>query len=70
MFEEFGKVTNFNIGEYFNELATNPWEIVTLVLDLVIVIFLLYCFVKISKKSRVWQLIKGIAFLIVFTLYY
>lgn len=67
MFEEFGKVTNFNIGEYFNELATNPWEIVTLVLDLVIVIFLLYCFVKISKKSRVWQLIKGIAFLIVFT---
>ena len=32
-----------------------------------IVIFLLYCFVKMVKGSRAWQLIKGIAFLIIAT---
>lgn len=39
----------------------------TTILDIIIVIFLLYCFVKIVKGSRAWQLIKGIAFLIIAT---
>ncbi len=39
----------------------------TTILDIIIVIFLLYCFVKMVKGSRAWQLIKGIAFLIIAT---
>ena len=39
----------------------------TTILDIMIVIFLLYCFVKMVKGSRAWQLIKGIAFLIIAT---
>ena len=39
----------------------------TLILDIAIVIFLIYCFLKVVKGSRVWQLIKGIALLIVVT---
>ena len=39
----------------------------TLILDIAIVIFLIYCFLKVVKGSRAWQLIKGIALLIVVT---
>ncbi len=56
-----------NIVEYIKSLQTNPFELVTLILDLTIVIFLIYCFFKIVKGSRAWQLIKGIALLIITT---
>ena len=36
-------------------------------MDLVIVFFLVYHIIKISKESRAWQLIKGIAFLVIVT---
>ena len=67
MFDELNKQMSVNITDYINELKSNPWEIITLVLDLIVVIFLIYGFIKISRKSRVWQLIKGIAFLIIVT---
>ena len=56
-----------NIVAYIKSLQTNPFELVTLILDLAIVIFLIYCFFKIVKGSRAWQLIKGIALLIITT---
>ena len=56
-----------NIVAYIKSLQENPFELVTLILDLTIVIFLLYCFFKIVRGSRAWQLIKGIALLIVAT---
>ena len=56
-----------NIMSYIKSLQENPFELVTLILDLAIVMFLLYCFFKIVKGSRAWQLIKGIALLIVAT---
>ncbi len=56
-----------NIVAYIKSLQANPFELVTLILDLAIVIFLLYCFLKIVRGSRAWQLIKGIALLIVAT---
>ena len=56
-----------NIMSYFKSLQQNPFELITLILDLAIVIFLLYCFFKIVKGSRAWQLIKGIILLIVAT---
>lgn len=67
MFEELNKQMSVNIADYINELRANPWEIITLILDIIIVVFLIYGFIKITKKSRVWQLMKGIAFLVVIT---
>ena len=56
-----------NIMSYIKSLQQNPFELVTLILDLIIVIFLLYCFFKVVKGSRAWQLIKGIVLLILAT---
>lgn len=56
-----------NIVSYIKSLQQNPFELVTLILDLAIVIFLVYCFFKVVKGSRAWQLIKGIALLIIAT---
>ena len=55
----------FKIG--LQNLRENPFNLFTTILDIMIVIFLLYCFVKMVKGSRAWQLIKGIAFLIIAT---
>lgn len=56
-----------NIVSYIKSLQETPFELITLIIDLAIVIFLLYCFFKIVKGSRAWQLIKGIVLLIVAT---
>jgi len=45
----------------------NPWNIVTLVIDLIIVVVLLKEIIKVLKGSRAMQLIKGIIFLIFIT---
>lgn len=51
------------ISNYIN----NPWNIVTLIIDLLIVIVLLKEMVRILRGSRAMQLLKGIIFLILFT---
>lgn len=56
-----------NIVEYIKSLQESPIELITLIVDISIVIFLLYCFFRIVRGSRAWQLIKGIALLIVAT---
>jgi len=57
-----------NIVEYFETLQANPLRLVSLIIDLAIVVFIIYKFIKMTKSSRVWQLIKGIALLVIFTL--
>lgn len=66
-FESINKFWELNIVNYFQELQQNPFRIVSLVLDLVIVIYLIYRLLKATKSTRVWQLIKGIAILIILT---
>ncbi len=56
-----------NIVAYIKSLQSNPFELITLILDIAIVCFLIYCFFKIVKGSRAWQLIKGIVLLIIAT---
>ena len=51
----------------FTHYIQNPWSIITLVIDIIIVSFLIYAMVKILKGSRAMQLIKGIIFLILIT---
>ena len=56
-----------NILAFFQSLKDNPFSLFTAILDLAIVIFLLYALFRMVKGSRAWQLIKGIAFLIIAT---
>lgn len=58
---------NENILRGLQNLKENPFNLITTILDVIIVLFLLYCFIKIVKGSRAWQLIKGIALLIIAT---
>lgn len=56
-----------NILTYIQQYQQYPIKIVTLIIDILIVIFLAYHLLKIAKDSRAWQLVKGIAFLIIAT---
>lgn len=56
-----------NILGYLNELYQYPIKLIPLILDLAIVIFIIYKFIKSSKKTRVWQLLKGIVLYVVIT---
>lgn len=62
-------ITNWwnNVIEYFNLLQEYPIKLVSLILDLLIVIYVLVKLFKLAKDSRVMQLIKGIVFVILFT---
>lgn len=50
-----------NIVDYLNELYEYPIKLIPVIVDIAIVLFLLYKLIKSSKKTRVWQLLKGIA---------
>ena len=52
---------------YMVELSQNPFKLVTLILDLLIVGYLLYKFIVYAKNSRVWQLLKGILLILIIT---
>ena len=61
-------ITTQDITTYLELLKNNPLKIVMLILDIAIVIFLTVKLIQIVKETRAWQLIKGIAFLIIATL--
>ena len=59
---------NTDIVAYFRGFGENPLKLIVGVLDIIIVLFLIYKAVKILKKTRAWQLLKGIVVLILITL--
>ena len=61
----FNNFYEHNILNYIQTFEQYPIKLISVILDVVIVIFLAYHLVKIAKDSRAWQLIKGIAFLII-----
>ncbi|MCI8655263.1 MAG: TIGR00159 family protein [Clostridia bacterium] len=54
-----------NILTYIRTFQMYPVKLISVILDLIIVVFLIYQLIKIVKDSRAWQLIKGITFLII-----
>ena len=62
------KYTGQNILNYLSMLKDSPIRVVMLIIDIAIVLFLAVKLIQIIKGTRAWQLLKGIAFLIVFTL--
>ncbi len=69
MFENFSYNINNGIlnpfATYMKELSQNPFKLVTIILDLVIVIYIIYKFIAYAKTSRAWQLLKGIVLILV-----
>ena len=59
LFSQTLEITSQDITSYLELLKNNPIKIITLILDKLI---------EIIKETRAWQLIKGIAFLIIATL--
>ncbi len=68
MFEKINQQMSIDFPTYINELKAYPWQIITAVLDVILVGFLIYGFFKLTKKSRAMQLLKGIIFLIIITI--
>ena len=58
----------FDLYAYFKTWEDNPMNLILGILDVIIVIFLLYKAIKFFRKTRAWQLLKGIAILVVITL--
>ena len=56
-----------NILTYIKMYQEYPIKLSSLILDIAIVIFLAYELLRIVKDSRAWQLVKGIAFLVIAT---
>ncbi len=56
-----------NILTYINMYREYPIKLVSLIIDIFLVICLIYLFVRMVKGTRTWQLVKGIAFLIIAT---
>lgn len=54
-----------SFSSYMLELSQNPFKLLTLLLDLAIVIYIIYKFIVYAKKTRVWQLLKGIIFILI-----
>lgn len=69
MIQNLGEIVNSfytqNILIYIQEFQKYPVKLISVIVDLAIVIFLIYQLVRIAKDSRAWQLIKGIALLII-----
>lgn len=64
---EIATIWGENISEYFSLLQQHPIRLVSLILDLTIVIYKIVKILKLAKKSRAIQLIKGIVFFILIT---
>ena len=57
-----------NLTNYFTDVWSNPFKLVVMILDFTIVIYILYKFINSARHSRVWQLLKGIVFIILITI--
>lgn len=56
------------ITEYIVDISNNPLKLIILILDILIVSYIAYKFIKSARTSRVWQLLKGIVLIIFITI--
>lgn len=64
----FENLNQVNFSDFFSNFFNSPLNIITSVIDLIIVVFLIYKAFKMLKETRAWQLLKGIAVLIIITI--
>ena len=57
-----------SITGYVTDISTNPFKLIVFILDVLIVGYICYKFIKSARNSRVWQLLKGIVLIIFITI--
>lgn len=57
-----------SIKEYVVDISNNPFKLIIFVLDILIVGYIAYKFIKSARSSRVWQLLKGIVLIVFVTI--
>lgn len=57
-----------NITEYVQDIMANPYKLIIFILDILIVGYIAYKFIKSARNTRVWQLLKGIVLIIFITI--
>lgn len=57
-----------SITGYVADISANPFKLITFILDILIVGYIGYKFIKSARNSRVWQLLKGIVLIIFVTI--
>lgn len=65
---EVPSIREGSLIEYIKELVNSPIDLITLIIDLTIVIFIAVKFFQFVKGTRALQLLKGIIFLIIATM--
>ena len=65
--------TNINglgdsLKNYVIEISNNPFKLIIFLIDILIVGYIVYKFIKSARNSRVWQLLKGIVLIIIVTI--
>ena len=56
-----------NILKYINMYKESPAKLILLIIDVALVVCLIYLLVRMVKGTRTWQLVKGIATLVIIT---
>ena len=57
-----------SITEYVVDISNNPFKLIIFILDILIVGYIAYKFIKSARSSRVWQLLKGIVLIVFVTI--
>ena len=71
MFQNSGSIQYFSsldFVEYFKSWRDTPINLIVGILDIVLVGLLLFKAIQILRKTRAWQLLKGIAILVILTI--
>ena len=65
----FDNINGFwtSITNYVTDVSENPFKLIIVVSDVLIVGYIVYKFIKSARNSRVWQLLKGIVLIILIT---
>ena len=57
-----------SIMGYITDISSNPFKLIIFILDILIVGYIVYRFIKSARNSRVWQLLKGIVLIVIITI--
>ena len=57
-----------SLMNYVTEISSNPFKLIIFIIDILIVGYIGYKFIKSARNSRVWQLLKGIVLIILVTI--
>ena len=57
-----------SIMGYITDISNNPFRLIIFILDILIVGYIVYKFIRSARNSRVWQLLKGIVLILIITI--